>query len=237
MRALKLALAILALLAGCGTPVKPIETAEAEGDTWRVLDLDDAANAEILAWLVEYPNQAEAEKPAEYKLSDGETLFERKESELIRTIRLRDEATGKETLLVDARRKGKTAYVQEVLSERYFIYYDPATGQIHMYSLALGAAWDTAEALASSENLLDGVPEADMGETKQTLGGFSPDGRYMVIVEYPFSSALRIFDLLEKKFIARVPSGFDHVAFRDARTIYCYNNNLHDRRALEITLP
>jgi len=171
---------------------------------------------------------------AEHKLSDGKTLFERRENEFVRTIWLRDETTGKETLLVDARR-GKTAYIQEVLSERYFVfgvaapqtddiwngkiydverrmelpiafpdgsfatywfandgvlyygcqdhdeYGEPVAGRIHLFSLTLGADWDAAETLASSEDLLEGIPEAGTGKI-HSLFEFSPDGRYVVML-------------------------------------------------------
>jgi len=310
MRTLKLALAfltLLALLAGCtGTaPVEPEPLAATAETTqtppaWRELDLEDGANAEIRQWLDEYlnPPGGYVEPPlAEYKLSDDRTLFERRENEFCRSIWLRDEATGKETSLLNHVRKGKTAYIQEVLSDRFFVfgiatpetddvwngkiydvqrrmelpiafpdgrfgtyrfakdgvlYYgdsywdDETTGQIHLFSLTLGSHWDTAETLVSSENLLEGILEADTGEEIHSLGDFSPDGRYVVmVVGDSGETTLRVFDLRARKFVVSVPDEpYWGVTFRDVRTLYSYDaawdesgRCIPNRTVIEITLP
>jgi len=115
---------------------------------------------------------------------------------------------------------------------------DGIMGQLHIVTLTLENV-DNATKLKTSENLLAGIPEADM-ETFYQYCYISPDARYFIVCE----SGIRIFNLQTKKFVARVPideQWYDHfyISFRDEQTLYFYPNMFRDspRRVLEITLP
>ena len=321
MRTVKLvlaALALLALLAACGGPAVPETqptTTEAETTTeapprelaegsvndvsWRELDLEDEANAEALAWLNGPRQQAreQAESSARPKLADK--LMERSRNG-VTDILLKDEATGKETLLIagngEEGAEWYDPYVEEVIDERFFWYggtgwewitpggiydmqrmkelpvtfpdfvfalyagehdgtryysdeiYAEETGQLHVYALPLDLdRFGSAESLefGENENLLKGIPEADMGETYYYWSLLSDGARYFAVAE---ESAVRVFDLNERSFVARIPVGLPYfrIAFRDEHTLYCYRMNEEvgdpprneiERYALEITLP
>jgi len=275
---------------------------ESNGVKWRTLDLYDEANAEVKAWLE--GRYARSDKNSEYKLSDTKTLIEREQHEHgPNDIWLRDNATGKETLLIqgDDGSENELAwycpFVCEVLDERYFLYdasgyewprgcgiydtqrllaipvqqptnteyvgirnnaiylsdfiYGTANGQMHIYAVPLENL-DTVKSLASGENLLEGIPEADMGSTYYFNQTVSPDAQYLTVME---EKALRIFNLRAHAYLCRVPieiSNHDygpyfHCHFRDEHTIYCYEvewgvGDKSDeatirRYALEIILP
>jgi len=133
-------LVLLALLAGCGVVEEPVTTDEPTteaattapvtitekqigetGENWRRIDLEDKTNAEIRRQLEAH---AKAYVDREYRLPDGKTLFERSGEYGSRTIWLRDEQNGEETEIINANQDGHyyIAYMQEVLSERYFVY-------------------------------------------------------------------------------------------------------------------
>ena len=143
-------LALLALLAGCGAVGEP-ETqpattehagiTEAETTTeappadlaqdsnksvsWRELDLFDEANAAIRKELEQQLAQNAYTGQDEYRLSDSKTLFYKASGEMGgKAIWLRDAQSGEEKKLIDPNQEDKhfTAYIQNVLSERYFIY-------------------------------------------------------------------------------------------------------------------
>ena len=125
-------------------------------------------------------------------------------------------------------------------------FYGPEQGQIHLYTLTMGEDWDTAETLTASENLLKGSPEADMGETYYYIAGFSPDLCYLLIRETHEAYAVRIFDLKNKLFVARIELKDALECFgQKENTFYFYDATWDgankvwtiDRYALEIILP
>ena len=128
--------------------------------------------------------------------------------------------------------------------------YDGTYHQMQAYVIPLENL-DIAEKLLPGENLLEGIPEADLGETCCYGQLFSPGKRFFVIKE---ESAVRIFDLHSKSFMCRVSvngiktneySQHFPIAFRNEHTLYCYDDTIYvdrpndkiQRYALEITLP
>jgi len=116
--------------------------------------------------------------------------------------------------------------------------YGEECGQLHVYPLTLDNL-DTAKSLMAGENLLKGIPEADMGNTYYFWQAASPDMRYFAVAE---QSAVRIFDLQEKAFVRREPindvAGL-RISFQDERTLHCFSADENDLKhfVLEITLP
>jgi len=216
-----------------------------------------------------------------------------------KAIWLRDAQSGEEKKLIDPTQEDKhfTAYIQKVLSERFFVYgtarmescgslsgriFDVQRNKtipiafpdnqyayfafeqdgilyyrwnaeyetpIYVYALRLDD-FGAAETIPAGENLLKNVPEAnDVVEIQNLL--YVPDTLYLALVESDTMGgivAIRVFDLLKRSFIVRVPVESRHV-FRAAMLgdkLYVYDIDWETddpssckvgRYALEITLP
>ena len=134
--------------------------------------------------------------------------------------------------------------------------YGGGSGQMHIYAIALDGL-DTAKSLAPGKNLLEGIPEADIGETYHSYDRqiVSPDAKYLAVAETEFLpeseteiTAVRLFDLTARSFACRLTSDSTDVwirdlAFRDEHTLYAYQTDWDGEKAvirghaLEITLP
>lgn len=99
---------------------------------------------------------------------------------------------------------------------------------------------DKKDSLEDDANLLEGLPEAIMGEYQQIYysKGLSPDCGYYVA--RPDELDILVFDLQVPKLVLRVPSEaiperLYNECFIDDKTVYYYNEN--EPLALEIKLP
>jgi len=148
---LGLAAMLILLISGCGTQKTPdattteaaasttaateITTTEAPTTTratappttapgvelrQQVLDLDDKVNAAIKSWLEEI---AFTERPSEYPMRNNKTVVGNSDG-----LFLRNDKTGKETLLLEAKwddpyeEHNESPYVAHQLDDRYFVY-------------------------------------------------------------------------------------------------------------------
>ena len=272
---------------------------ESNGVRWRTLDLEDEVNAEVKAWLEGHMRR---ERPREIPMGEGKTLLSKDKESIV----LRDDATGKETVLLELRYVGEKddpanddtgwggPWLEEIIDERYFVVswigyecirgvsiydtqemreipvlnpigvllvdvgihngllymcdfnYGEGSGQMHIYAIPLDNL-EKAEALPCGENLLAGIPEADMSETYYNWQLISPDARYLAVDEIIVASAVRIFDLKAKSFVCRLPVAlndrYPDLVFRDEHTLYCYErgwdgeNPIARGQVIEITLP
>ena len=160
--ALLLLLAALALFSACGQSVPAVETTaettfqteaftkteieapteapflsqsgESDGVKWRTLDLEDEANAEAREWLEAWrENGGYHETPEFLRLSATKTVYRREDAYLKGKVMLRDESTGKETVLLEDKYLGESddPYQDEVhwirplpekaIGDRYFV--------------------------------------------------------------------------------------------------------------------
>jgi len=109
---------------------------------------------------------------------------------------------------------------------------------------------DTIKALILGENLLEGIPEAEV-KTFSDTQTISPNGRYLAANDW---SGVRVFDLQAKSYFCRIPvdgigvhenGQYFHTIFRDDYTLYCYEikgqtgwpPDILEPLVLEITLP
>jgi len=112
---------------------------ESNGVTWRTVDLEDEANAEILDWITdwrsntEWPNfwdewgqlWDENRKPMEFSMGKDKTVIYKlaDEEEWTLQILLRDNKTGKETLLMESNHEhNESPCFSRVLDDRFFLY-------------------------------------------------------------------------------------------------------------------
>ena len=127
-----LLLAALALLSACG-PVPAAETTaetaietetftepetttafipqsgESNGVKWRMLDLEDEANAAVRKWLEGwYQRGGYYESPESLRLSETKTVYRREDAYHKGKVVLRDEATGKEMVLLEDKYIGES---------------------------------------------------------------------------------------------------------------------------------
>jgi len=97
-----LLLALLLFLPACG------RVGASNGVRLRTLDLDDEANAETIAWLEEwYVKWESIENPKSLRLSETETVYRKEDTYLEGKVMLRDEQTGKETVLLEDKYLGE----------------------------------------------------------------------------------------------------------------------------------
>jgi len=136
------------------TQIPPLELTYGEFNdiAWRELDLTNEANAELLAWLEGQLRSIEMFDEPEFELSATKTLFERRReipSEgyhigTLNDIWLRNEVTGKETVLIEGSWDGEdwwhthqNPFVREIIDERFFLY-----GLIFLNGHSVGGVFD-----------------------------------------------------------------------------------------------
>ena len=162
-------------------PTAPPTTAPGFELHQRVLDLDDKANAELKSRLEEFGAE---NRKSEYPMGNGKTVVGNYDG-----LFLRDDKTGKETLLLEAKwddpseEHNESPYVERQLDDRYFIY------------IIQGWEWHAGAGIYDTKRMKAIPIKVPAGAESPEYGYHRPTSGNVLYVHDPFTTSVYRIDL------------------------------------------